>query len=848
MGSYPRPSCREPRSRSYWGDVGDVKTRLVIAASAVAVAAAAASLGLVLSSNHEDNPAARAALIVSVGLLFVGSGLFATVRRPENRIGLLMSLVGFYWFLTALADANTAWIYTLGVAVSLLIYGGFTHVVLAFPSGRLETVRARTIVWLVYLDVILVQLLLMLFRDHVGVANRPCADCPHNEFLVTPNHAAATAVDDLQRGIALALVIAAVATLYRRVRLATPAARRTLMPVFVTATVTISLVAVLVLATAVDPSFARQVNWFVLASFAAVPLGFLVGLLRSRLARSGILRLVVDTPDEPSLREVELALREATGDPTLRFAYWVDDARGYVNVRGKPFQIPEDTPTRVATRVEDSNCRPIAALVHDRALLEDSGLLEEVIGVVRMGLQKDRGERALRVTENRSRALLDAIPDLMFRISLSGRYLDYRAPNDDDLADSEVLGKTVWDRLPKDLADRLVEAGRRAVADRQVQALEYELDLGGERRYFEGRVAASGDDEFVLIVRNITLRKRAEGELRREREFLGIVAGSTPNFLCAVDREGRITHRGVNRTFAEALGYDDPEACGRKLAELVAASEDRDAMAAALARGASSGTVVWHEHTWMARDGRPIPVAWSLTPLTGVYEDWFLVAATDVTERRAREEELRASRARIVAAGDDERRRLERNLHDGAQQRLVSLSLALRLAETRLQSDPGGAAQTLAGAREELGQALEELRELARGIHPAILTDRGLGAALEALASRAPLPVEIEHRAERLPTSVEVAAYYVVSEALANVAKYADATNVRIFVGRENGAARVLVSDDGVGGANPADGSGLRGLADRISALNGTLDVESPPGAGTIVRAEIPFPDTLRQP
>jgi PAS domain S-box-containing protein len=825
-----------------------MKTRLLIAASTIAVAAAAASLGLVLSSNHDDNPAARAALIVGVGLLFVGSGLFATVRRPENRIGLLMSLVGFYWFLTSLADANTAWIYTVGVAVSLLIYGGFAHVVLAFPSGRLETARARTIVLLAYFDVIVLQLLLMLFRDHVGVANRTCADCPHNVFLVTPNHAAATAVDDLQRGIALALVIATVVTLYRRARLATPAARRTLMPVLVTATVTAALLAVLVVATSFSESFAKQLNWVVLASFVALPLGFLAGLLQSRLARSGILRLVVDTPDEPSLREIELALREATGDSTLRFAYWLDDAHGYVNVRGKPFAIPEDSSTRVTTRVEDSNGRPIAALMHDRALLDDTGLLEEVIGVVRMGLEKDRGERALRATEVRSRALLDAIPDLMFRISLTGRYLDYRAPDEGDLVEREVLGKTVWDRLPRELADRFVEAGRRAVADEQVQTLEYELDFAGERRYFEGRVAASGDDEFVLIVRNITQRKRAEDELRREREFLGIVASATPNFLCAVDSGGRITNRGVNRTFAETLGWDDSDACGRSLAELVAAPEERQEMATALAAGASGETVVWHEHTWLAREGRRIPVAWSLTPLTGVYEDWFLVAGVDVTERREREEELRASRARIVAAGDDERRRLERNLHDGAQQRLVSLSLALRLAETRMHHDPDGAAQALAGVREELGQALEELRELARGIHPAILTDRGLRAALEALASRAPLPVEIEHGDDRLPPSVEVAAYYVVSEALANVAKYADATSVRVSVGRENGSACVLVADDGVGGADPADGSGLRGLADRIAALNGTLEIESPPGAGTVIRAEIPFPDNLRQP
>jgi PAS domain S-box-containing protein len=758
-----------------------------------------------------------------------------------------LTLVGFFWFLTSLAFANTSWIYTIGVAVSLLVYGGFAHVVLAFPTGRLESARARAIVIGTYLDVTVVQWLLMLFRDHVGVANRPCADCPHNEFVVASNHGVATAVDDLQRGIALALLAAASATLYRRVRLSTPAARRTLLPVVATAAVTIGLIALLVISSAFSASFAQTLNWFVVASFGALPLGFLTGLLRSRLARSGILRLVVDTPDEPSLREVELALREATGDTNLRFAYWLDDVHGYVNVRGKPFVIPEDTPTRVTTRVDYAG-EPIAALLHDRALLEDAGLLEELTGVVRMGLQKDRGERALRATEIRNRALLDAIPDLMFRISLDGRYLDYRAPDENELLRPEVLGKTVWDRLPKELADRFVDAGRRAVTEQRVQTIEYELDFENEHRYFEGRIAASGDDEFVLIVRNITERRRAEDELRREREFLGIVAGATPSFLAAIDREWRITYRGVNRTFAEALGYDDPDACGRTLTELVAAPEESEAMTAALAGATASDTVTWHENMWMTREGRRIPVAWSVTPLTGVYEDWFLVAGIDVTERRQREEELRASRARIVAAGDDERRRLERNLHDGAQQRLVSLSLALRLAESRLRSDPDAAEEMLGAAREELAHALEELRELARGIHPAILTDRGLGPALEALAARATVPVEIEHAAATLPPSVEVAAYYVVSEALANVAKYAEATTVRVSVAHENGSACVVVADDGVGGADPAEGSGLRGLADRLSAMNGKLEVESPVGAGTMIRAEIPLGDNLRQP
>jgi PAS domain S-box-containing protein len=203
--------------------------------------------------------------------------------------------------------------------------------------------------------------------------------------------------------------------------------------------------------------------------------------------------------------------------------------------------------------------------------------------------------------------------------------------------------------------------------------------------------------------------------------------------------------------------------------------------------------------------------------------------------------DLQASRARLVTSADNERRRLERNLHDGAQQRLVSLSLSLRLAQTQLQKNPEMAEQLLESAREELAQALEELRELARGIHPAILTDRGLDAALEALASRAPLPVEIERPATTLPPPVEAAAYYVVSEALANVAKYAEASSVRVSVAQMNGAARVEVSDDGVGGADPTQGSGLRGLADRVAALNGTLEVESVPGQGTTIRAEIPL-------
>lgn len=211
-------------------------------------------------------------------------------------------------------------------------------------------------------------------------------------------------------------------------------------------------------------------------------------------------------------------------------------------------------------------------------------------------------------------------------------------------------------------------------------------------------------------------------------------------------------------------------------------------------------------------------------------------------ELRARVEELRASRQRIVEAGVAERRRLERNLHDGAQQRLVSLALSLRMARAKVDEDPAGAQRLLEGASEELELALAELRELARGIHPAVLSDRGLGAALEALAGRAPLPVELEGdgAVDGMPETVESAAYFVVAEALTNVAKYAQASSARVSVTREGGTVEVAVSDDGVGGADPERGTGLRGLTDRLAALDGEIDVDSPAGGGTTVRARIP--------
>jgi signal transduction histidine kinase len=208
-------------------------------------------------------------------------------------------------------------------------------------------------------------------------------------------------------------------------------------------------------------------------------------------------------------------------------------------------------------------------------------------------------------------------------------------------------------------------------------------------------------------------------------------------------------------------------------------------------------------------------------------------------ELRARLEELKGSRARIVEAGDGERRRLERNLHDGAQQRLVGVTLQLLLLENRVRGD-AAAEQLASTAAEELQQSLQELRELARGLHPAVL-EHGLAAALQALATRSAVTTTVSYEAgDRLPEPVELAAYFVACEALANVGKYAGASTARVSVRRNGRSAVIEVADDGVGGADEHLGTGLRGLADRVEALEGSLRVSSPPGVGTTVTAEMP--------
>ena len=333
------------------------------------------------------------------------------------------------------------------------------------------------------------------------------------------------------------------------------------------------------------------------------------------------------------------------------------------------------------------------------------------------------------------------------------------------------------------------------------------------------------------------LRARV-AELERNRDLLNAIANTAPSLLCLVDAEGRVRDRAANIAFEQTLGYDTPEVGGVLFWERYVPPDDADEARAAIEEVIEGAPARERDGRWLTRDGRILDVAWSCSALPEIESGrLFLICGTDISERKRQAEELRRSRARLVAAGDEARKRLERNLHDGAQQHLVALLLSLKTLRTQVDVPT---AEALGRAIDELEEAVDELVELARGIHPAALTRYGLGRATAQLARRLPLEVSLDAPDRRYPEHVEAAAYYVVSEALANVVKYAGADSAAIRIADDGKRLTVEVADEGVGGADPAVGSGLSGLADRVAALDGTLAIDSPAGGGTRVTATIP--------
>lgn len=570
-----------------------------VAIAALGVAAAAGALTLARTTSQPRAALALHLVAVTIGLAWILAGALAHARRPRNRTGLLMVGVGFAWAATSLSSADWSPAFTAGLVIGNLWAAMLIHLVLAFPEGRLETRAARVVTASAYGLVLVPAALSLPFAAADRVTD--CApECPENLLLASDRPGVVDAIEVATVAGVVIVFAAAAWLLVRRWRRASPVGRRALSPVFGTGLIAIAL---LISAVVVDEVTGGGADWFLeiaLIAFGTVPFGFLVGLVRSRLARGSVGGLVVELGETDLEGGVREALARSLGDPSLELFYWLPDEASYVDAAGAPVQPPDD-PDRGATVVAHRGQR-VALLVHDPAL-----------------------------------------------------------------------------RDQPDLVDAACAAAGMALANERLQA-----------------------------------------ELRRHVE------------------------------------------------------------------------------------------------------------------------ELRRSRVRIVAATDAERRRLERDLHDGAQQRLVSLAIVLRRAEGMAADTPDARAM-IERARAELDEALRGLRELARGIHPAVLTDHGLGPALRGLADRAEQPVRLDvHLDGRLPQPVEVAAYYVVAEALTNASKHAPEARVEVEVIERGGRLSVRVTDDGPGGARPLRGGGLAGLADRVEALGGRLQVRSPAGGdGTALQADL---------
>jgi PAS domain S-box-containing protein len=568
------------------------------------------------------------------------------------------------------------------------------------------------------------------------------------------------------------------------------------------------------------------------------------------------MRTTVASPAGVPVRET---LGRLLGDPAVDVVYWLPERSIWVHTDGTRAAAPESTSGRSVTTVEFGGERR-AAIVHDATLDQDNGLLDSTLTDALPDLRIEGLETSLRAQYLFLEKITDTAPSLLINIDLDGRILNQNlsAVHAAGLvAEHQLRGRSFVEAFT-DGTDENGDVARFLSVDANGPPSDLEtafIDVRGEARAIAWRAAPLDDDHgnvisIVAAGTDVTERKARELELARERDATATILQTIPSVIAVLGQDLRILDRdadnpraGVNDAFRAALGYRDVDLVGREFLELIA-SADRAQAADVLdvaAQGLVSGRI---ESRWLGSDGLEPFFEWNAAPMvdaTNRSEGLILVSGIDVTDRRRYLAEIRASRARIVESADEARRRIERDLHDGAQQRLVALSLSLRLARAKLTSQPDDVEGLLDGAITELADALTELRELARGIHPVVLTERGLAAAVDTLVARTPIEIRTDLDVPRLDPSIEIAVYFLIAEALTNVTKYAEATSVAVVVTADHDAVHVSIADDGRGGADVAGGSGLRGLGDRLAALDGTLTVESPSGGGTTIGARIPL-------
>jgi PAS domain S-box-containing protein len=841
----------------------------------LAGSATGAAVYVIAVSKIAPHPVAQSILTALVCFTFVGTGVAAIRLRPYTRFGMLLAAVGFASLISVLHEANGAVLYTLGVVASNVVFAVLVHALLAFPSGRLRSRTPRVLVASAYASVLLLQAVAVLFDP----LTRYHSAHPQNVVLIAAHSVFATVIEEIEAGIAAAIAVAVVVVLTRRVRAATAAARRQLVPVLYCGETALLLFSFGLVLTPVS-SGAGLVGFSLgLIAALALPGAFLVTLVQGRLSTAAVGELLLELRNPGPAADLQDALRRALGDPSLRLGRLTGEG-GYIDCHGVLLGSPRPGDVQVATPILHQG-EPVGTILHDRSLRLRRELLDAVSAAAGFALANERALHTVALMEKRHRALIDAIPDAMVRISRDGTYLDVRAEDTSQLLlpPEELIGRNVRDVLPSKLADDVLACLDKTLAEGGVRSFEYEIEIDGEVRLNESRMMRSGPDEAVTIMRDFTEQRRVAVDERRlaaeqaalrrvatlvagnavpERVFQSVteevcrLLGLRTAVLARFDSPATATIVGKYGGLPERyeVGYVAPLVPGAT-AEVFRthgpirvdyASLSQESLQEFLDLGYREEVgvpIVVAGATWGAlvvvlQTDESIPPAAehrlrAFAELVGL-----AVASADARN------ELAASRVRIVEASDTERRRLERNLHDGAQQRLVALSVGIRLVQSRLHRSPDEAKELLDRLAEELAATITELREIAQGIHPAVLTERGLEAALDVLAARTPLAVELDVDVDkRLPEPVETAAYYTVSEALANVVKHAGAASAVVRVISSDASLSVEIGDDGMGGAD-AGGSGLRGLRDRVEALGGELAVESSPGRGTVVSADLP--------
>ena len=588
---------------------------------------------LVFTSDHVENPAATAVLACAAGLAFVTAGLIAWVRRPRNGSGKLMTLIGLTSFFGVLTVANDSTLFTIGFSLGSIVFALFLHFVLAFPSGRLDDATARAAVIGAWTLATLGQLAILLVTPSSDLCDEGVT-CPSNRLLVEDSHTAAVIVGSLVQIGAIAVAAMAITILWRRYDRASPALRRTLAPVYLTSTIVILSLLVVFVAEWVSDTLVNALAWVTVVGLLSVPLASLLGLLERKLSRAAVSELVVEIGRDRGPDGIETSLRRVLHDPTLTLARWDEEHGVFVDHDGTPVDASHANGVRQATLVERGG-QPIATMIHDPSLLDNRDLLDAVSAAAGMAIENERRFEALARTETRTRALLDAIPDLMFRIARDGTYLDFKAESTRDLYDSEVVGRTVRERLPTEPAERIMRAGERALTTGEVQTIEYELDFGVEVRTYEGRVVAAGDEEFMLIVRDFTQRVRREIALERSESRTRALLDAIPDIMFRIGSDG--VYRGYKADDPELLLLPPEEFMGRAVRDVLPV-DVAEAIMACGERALEGGTSEPIEYD-LELDGQH---RFFEGRVARVDEDEFLLIVRDFTSRRRQDDELLA--------------------------------------------------------------------------------------------------------------------------------------------------------------------------------------------------------------